>query len=99
MMDSELKEALEEVLAHRQGRNVLSCRTVTLEPTDIQAIRRNQDLSQDDFAAMFGVSVRTLQQWEQGRRQPQGPARILLKVIAHNPKVVREALKDSLNPF
>ena len=42
----------------------------------------------------FSIPQVALQQWEQGPRQPQGPARILLKVIAHNPKVVREALKD-----
>ena len=93
MMDPELKEALEEVLAHRQGKHVLSYRTITLEPSEIQAIRQKQTLSQEDFADLFGVSIRTLQQWEQGRRQPQGPARVLLKVIAYNPKVVQEALR------
>ena len=56
-------------------------------------IRQEQTLSQEEFADLFGVSIRTLQQWEQGRRQPQGPARVLLKVIAHNPKVVQEALR------
>jgi len=93
MRDPELKEALEEVQAHRQGKRVLSQRTITLEPSEIQAIRQEQTLSQEEFADLFGVSIRTLQQWEQGRRQPQGPARVLLKVIAHNPKVVQEALR------
>lgn len=93
MRDPELKEALEEVLAHRQGKHTLSQRTIILEPSQIQAIRQEQTLSQEEFAELFGVSIRTLQQWEQGRRQPQGPARVLLKVIAHNPKVVQEALR------
>jgi len=93
MRDPELKEALKEVLAHRQGTHVLSGRTIILEPSQIQAIRQKQALSQEEFAGLFGVSIRTLQQWEQGRRQPQGPARALLKVIAHNPKMVQEALR------
>jgi putative transcriptional regulator len=92
MMDPELKEALEEVLAHHQGQQVLNQRNVRLEPSHIQGIRQKQRLSQEEFAALFGVSVRTLQQWEQGRRHPQGPARVLLKVISHHPEIVQEAL-------
>ena len=97
MLDHELHEALEEVLAHRQGTQVLSCRSIDIIPSDIRAIRQKQRLSQEDFARLFGVCLRTLQQWEQGRRHPQGPARILLKVIEHNPSVVQEALYHASN--
>jgi len=59
---------------------------------DVRAIRTRLGKSQSEFALMIGVSVSTLQNWEQGRRQPDGPARALLKVAAKNPKAVAEAL-------
>lgn len=80
MNDTDLKEALQEVLAHRQGKQSLAHYTVDIEPSDIQKIRQKYLLSQKEFAQLFGVSIKTLQQWEQGRRQPQGPAQVLLKV-------------------
>jgi len=49
-------------------------------------------MSQTEFAAMIGVSARTLQNWEQGRRNPDGPAKALLKVAVKNPQAVLEAL-------
>jgi len=49
-------------------------------------------LSQTQFAARFGFSLDSIQNWEQGHRQPEGPARILLAVIAKNPKAVQEVL-------
>jgi putative transcriptional regulator len=61
-------------------------------PVDVKAIRRRLRKSQAEFARMIGVSVATLQNWEQGRRQPQGPARALLKVAAINPEAVTAAL-------
>jgi len=93
MKDLELKEALQEVLENRQGKRKLEQRTIEVSPSEIQQIRQQYVLSQEEFANLFGVSVRTLQQWEQGRRHPQGPAQVLLKVIAHNPKAVQEALR------
>lgn len=59
---------------------------------DIKGIRRDLAVSQGQFARMIGVSVTTLQNWEQGRRQPHGPARALLKVASRNPRAVLEAL-------
>ena len=59
---------------------------------DVRAIRNRLGKSQSEFALMIGVSVSTLQNWEQGRRQPEGPARALLKVAATNPEAVAEAL-------
>jgi len=60
--------------------------------TDIKAIRLKLKKSQSDFALMIGVSAATLQNWEQGRRSPEGPARALLKVAAENPRAVKRAL-------
>ncbi len=59
---------------------------------DIKKIRERLGKSQPEFALMNGVSVATLQNWEQGRRKPDGPARALLKIAAKNPDAVVEAL-------
>lgn len=59
---------------------------------DVGAIRSSTGLSQSAFALLIGVSVRTLQGWEQGRRQPQGPARALLTVFKNDPRSAVRAL-------
>ena len=56
----------------------------------VAAIRKGTGLSQAQFAALLGVSVRTLQEWEQGRRAPSGAARTLLLVAAKNPQALLE---------
>lgn len=73
-------------------------RKVEIRPEDVKAIRSKLDKSQSEFALMIGVSVATLQNWEQGRRQPEGPARALLKVAAVNPSAVAAALDPSQAP-
>lgn len=55
---------------------------------DVGALRRHFGLSQSKFAMMLGISVDTLQNWEQGRRQPDGPARVLLRVAATHPEAI-----------
>jgi putative transcriptional regulator len=65
---------------------------------DVKAIRAKLDKSQSEFALMIGVSVATLQNWEQGRRRPEGPARALLKVAAENPRAVAAALDPGQAP-
>jgi putative transcriptional regulator len=67
-------------------------RVFEFAPMDVRAIRQKLQLSQAEFARMIGVSVATLQNWEQGRRRPEGPARALLKVAAANPEAVAAAL-------
>jgi putative transcriptional regulator len=61
---------------------------------DVAAIRRKQKLSQSAFAARYQFSVRTLQQWEQRRTEPEGHVLAYLTVIARNPKAVSDALGD-----
>lgn len=68
-------------------------RVTQFAPADVQAIRARLGKSQAEFARMIGVSVSTLQNWEQGRRRPEGPARALLKVAAEHPRVVCAALE------
>jgi putative transcriptional regulator len=59
---------------------------------DIKSIRNKLHVSQSEFALMIGVSPSTIQNWEQGRREPEGPAKALLCVAEKNPKAVLEAL-------
>ena len=59
---------------------------------DVQSIRKRLGLSQAEFSARFGIPPGTLRDWEQGRRVPEGPARVLLKVIESDPKAVERAL-------
>lgn len=61
-------------------------------PIDVKAIRKGLKLTQQQFAHEFGLELRTVQDWEQGRVQPTGAARTLLKIIERDPKVIREAL-------
>ncbi len=67
-------------------------RVTELQAEDVRAIRSKLAKSQEEFALMIGVSVATLQNWEQGRRRPEGPARALLRVAAKNPQAIVEAL-------
>jgi putative transcriptional regulator len=67
-------------------------RVIEYQAADIKAIRSGLKKSQAEFAMMIGVSKDTLQNWEQGRRRPVGPARALLKIAEENPKAVVEAL-------
>ena len=70
-------------------------RKFEVKAEDVKAIRARLNRSQSEFALMIGVSVATLQNWEQGRRQPEGPARALLKVASVNPGAVASALDPS----
>jgi putative transcriptional regulator len=63
-------------------------RSEDLRATDVVALRRHFGLSQAKFAVLLGLSVDTLQNWEQGRRQPEGPARVLLRIAAVHPEAL-----------
>jgi putative transcriptional regulator len=63
---------------------------VTVSVPDVKGIRSKLKVTQPEFAQMLGISVRTLQNWEQKRRVPEGPARILLELAAAYPNQVRE---------
>ncbi len=86
-----LVESIKEAGSIRRGEAKPS-RVTNLAPVNVKAIRRRLEQSQAEFARMIGVSLATLQNWEQGRRRPVGPARALLKVAAKNPKAVAAAL-------
>ena len=81
-------EILDGLKSLKQGQGE---RTAVIMP-DVLAIREGMELSQSAFAAMLGVSARTLQDWEQGRRKPSGLALSLLRVAAIRPDAIREAI-------
>lgn len=62
-------------------------------PVDVKNIRAKTGMSQNEFASAFGISVSTLRHWERGDRTPQGPALVLLNVVAREPKAVLKALR------
>jgi len=69
-------------------------REISFEDPETAQIRAEYGLSQAKFAALLGISVRTLQNWEQGRRLPQGPARVLLRVAARHPRAILDTVKS-----
>jgi putative transcriptional regulator len=88
-----IARGLHEALAHARGDKTLGrLHRVYVPDIDVERIRRRLGLSQSDFAAAFGVSLATVRNWEQGRRRPHGPARVLLVVIDKAPGVVLEAI-------
>ena len=70
-------------------------RAWVVEDPDVADLRERYGLSQSKFAALLGISVRTLQNWEQGRRQPQGPARVLLQVASEHPDALLDLVKKA----
>ena len=86
-----LVTSVKQAGAIRRGK-LKPSRVTEFRPEDVRTIRIQLEMSQEEFARMIGVSVATLQNWEQGRRRPEGPARALLRVAAKNPQAVAEAL-------
>jgi putative transcriptional regulator len=62
---------------------------------DVAALRRFVGLTQARFAKAMGISVHTLRNWEQGRRQPEGPAIALLRIAARHPRIIRENIESA----
>jgi len=88
----QLVKGVREMKRHVAGRPVRGARTTELIEPDIRAIREVAKISQAQFAKLIGVNLRTLQNWEQRRTRPTGPARALLKIVASDPKSAIEAL-------
>jgi len=86
-----LVASIKEAGEIKAGRKAPS-RAYEIKPPEIKTVRESLNVSQNEFALMIGVSVRTLQNWEQGRRQPEGPAKALLRIASKNPSAVLEAL-------
>lgn len=86
-------KSFDELLASvREGGQILrgerkAARTFKVDAAGVRAVRERTKLSQSEFAALIGVSVKTLQNWEQARRVPTGPAAALLRLIASEPQL------------
>jgi putative transcriptional regulator len=74
-----------------RGENI-PLRSTLLTKLDVKALRERLGLTQNQFAGMIGVSIKTLQNWEQGRRQREGSAKALLRVVEKEPQAVLSAL-------
>ena len=87
-----IMQGLREAAAHARGEKVPGLRLHVPNLVDVSAIRRRTGLSQEAFSRRIGVSTGTLRNWEQGRRTPEGPARVLLAMLARNPRIVEETI-------
>lgn len=83
---AELLQAIRDIKAGNHGAKY------KVEPNDVAKIRLKTGLSQSQFAVALQISPRTLQQWEQGRRQPSGAANTLLRIISRHPEVLHEVI-------
>jgi putative transcriptional regulator len=88
----ELVESIREAGAIRRGQQPPS-RAFVVDSASIREIRSDYALTQKQFAAMLGISVGTLRNWEQGRRTPEGPARILLQIAANRPDAILDVVR------
>ena len=85
---------LRDAVDYVQGGGRGDERLIVPEEVDVQAIRRGLGLSQHEFALRYGFPVGTVRNWEQGRRRPEGAARLLLEIIRQRPQVVEEVLRQ-----
>jgi putative transcriptional regulator len=86
-----IKKGLNEAAAFSEGK----CSTAVVHEfssVDVKRIRSNLDMSQNEFASAFGISVSTLRHWERGDRVPHGPALVLLNIVEKEPAAVLKAL-------
>lgn len=91
-MDKEMEQFQNDLLESvRQMKASEAARITNVKISPATEARNRVGLSQSEFARLLGVSVRTLQDWEQGRREPSGAAKTLLRIAAQNPEAVKAA--------
>jgi putative transcriptional regulator len=93
---AELRKSVSQMVAIENGKvtpEAAGARVTVVEPP--AAIRARLEMTQKEFAALLNVSIRTVQDWEIGRRKPDGPARSLLRVVAYAPETVLKALRSA----
>jgi len=90
---TEISNGLTEAIEHAKGKPT---EIVEHKPEviNVKAVREKTGMSQQKFCSTFGISIGTLRHWEQGLRTPRGPARVLLKVVQHNPKAIIDAIES-----
>jgi len=91
-VDKEMEQFQNDLLASvRQMKIGKAARVTAVEVSAATEARNRVGMSQSEFAKLLGVSVRTLQDWEQGRREPSGAAKTLLRIASQNPEAVKAA--------
>ncbi|OHC74942.1 MAG: hypothetical protein A3G18_01295 [Rhodospirillales bacterium RIFCSPLOWO2_12_FULL_58_28] len=94
--EASILRGIQDALAYVRGdagRGI--AHVVKVPKVDVKSARRKLGMTQKDFARNFGVSLDTVRNWEQGRRQPEGAARVLLAVIERNPVAVLEVVRNA----
>lgn len=84
----QLIKGVREMQRHLAGKSVRSAKVTELLEPDVRSIREAAHITQSQFARLIGVNLRTLQNWEQQRTRPTGPARALLRIVASDPKAL-----------
>lgn len=87
-----IEQGLKEAIAHAQNVAPGTIHEIDIPAPDVSKIRARTGLSQADFARSIGVKKGTLLNWEQRRRTPEGPARVLLALIEKDPRIVQRTL-------
>lgn len=88
----DVMEGLDQARRHAAGEEVPGLVVHVPATLDVSGIRARSGMSQPAFAGTVGVKLSTLRQWEQGRRSPEGPARVLLAMVDRNPRIVMDTL-------
>ena len=91
---AELLQSVKEVGKIMRGEMKPSRQFVFDDKEDIQEVRQGFNASQSEFAQFMGVSINTLQNWEQGRRRPTGPAKVLLRIVVRKPEIFTEMQRE-----
>ncbi|MBS0353951.1 MAG: helix-turn-helix domain-containing protein [Proteobacteria bacterium] len=89
-----LMQGVKEMTAHMRGEDVPGVKVTTIPDPDVHAIREAVSVTQKELAALLGVSRRTVENWEQRRTRPTGPARALLRIFQHDPQAAVKALQE-----
>jgi len=88
---TEISAGLNDAISHAKGEKTKTIEH-KMESIDVKAIRQKTGMSQQKFCTTFGISLGALRHWEQGLRNPRGTARVLLKVVEHNPDAIIESI-------
>jgi putative transcriptional regulator len=89
---NELLQGVRDAGSYLRGNRKTAARIDRISPDSIAGVRAKLGLSQTQFARAIGISLDTLQNWEQGRRHPTGPAKVLIKVAARHPEAILESV-------
>ena len=93
--DPEMDEFCNDLLhGVKEAKAGIAARSTVVEVSRVTAVRNKTGLTQKEFASLLGVSVRTLQSWECGARNPSGAARTVLRIAERNPKILAELAAD-----